>query len=343
MKDTHQKTRSAVRRDHAEDYILTSLVAFAATVVLTRAFLQLTGFPQIGNRVLHIAHALWGGLLLSVAVYLPLAYANRWAIKSSALLGGIGIGLFIDEVGKFITQANDYFFPAALPLIYGIILLNVLVYIHFRRPHNENPRDTMYRVFEGLQDALDGDLDTAEAARIEAQLAIARQSDHTEIARLADAISYYLHKERRHLATAEPDFWKRIVRHVDAFGQLVGRRLHRAIVSALLVVWVVFIAGYITVLIQGSADLAPQVLEWRLVLIAVQVAIGGVILVALATWLTNKEERGLQFAVGGFLISLVALQSVQFYLSQFSAITATLLQLVTLQVLFAYHRWYLRD
>jgi divalent metal cation (Fe/Co/Zn/Cd) transporter len=37
-----------------------------------------------------------------------------WAIQASALLSGIGIGLFINEVGKFITQTNDYFFPPAL-------------------------------------------------------------------------------------------------------------------------------------------------------------------------------------------------------------------------------------
>ncbi|MCJ7736205.1 MAG: hypothetical protein MUQ10_02680 [Anaerolineae bacterium] len=343
MNHRSRKIRSAVRRDHAEDYILTSLVAFAATVVFTRAFLQLTGFPQIGNSVLHVAHAMWGGLFLVIAVYLPLAYANRWAIELSALLGGIGIGLFIDEVGKFITQANDYFFPPALPLIYGIILLNVLMYIHFRRPHNKEPRDAMYRVIEGLQDALDGDLDTAEADRIENQLAIAQQSDRTEIVNLAHAIGDYLHKEQEHLATAEPDFWKRVVRHVDAFGRLVGRRLHGVVVTALLIVWVVFVIGYIVVLIRGGADIDLQVLEWRGVLIAVQVAIGCFMLVALVAWLTNKEDRGLQYALGGFLLSLVAFQSLQFYLSQFSAVTATLLQLVILQILLAYRRWYLRD
>jgi hypothetical protein len=40
---------------------------------------------------------------------------------------------------------------------------------------------------------------------------------------------------------------------------------------------------------------------------------------------------------------LVALQTLYFYLSQFSAITATLLQLVFLLALLAYRRWYLRD
>ena len=61
------RIRSVVRRDQAEKYVLTSLVAFAVTVIVTRAFLQLAGFPQIGNSVLHIAHALWGGLLLFIA------------------------------------------------------------------------------------------------------------------------------------------------------------------------------------------------------------------------------------------------------------------------------------
>jgi len=47
--------------------------------------------------------------------------------------------------------------------------------------------------------------------------------------------------------------------------------------------------------------------------------------------------------VGGYLLSLVALRLLYFYLSQFSAITATLLQLTILQILFAYRRWYLHD
>jgi hypothetical protein len=62
--------------------------------------------------------------------------------------------------------------------------------------------------------------------------------------------------------------------------------------------------------------------------------------VAALLWITKKEELGLKFGVSGFLISLVALQLLYFYLSQFSALTATLLQLAFLLVLFAYRRWY---
>jgi hypothetical protein len=343
MSQRHKTVRSAVRRERAENYILTSLVAFAVTVIATRVFLELSGYPQVGNDVLHIAHALWGGLLLIIAGFLPLAYANRWAIQASALLGGIGTGLFIDEVGKFITQTNDYFFPPALSIIYGLILLNVLVYLAFRRSRERDPRTAMYHVFDGLQEAWDGDLDTAEAAQIEVQLSIAKQSERTEIVALANAVSTYLQKEKGYLAAAEPEIWKRIFAWVDGMGKRLGRRMHHTIISALLILWVAVVISYITVLIHGRANLGSQVLQWRGALIVIQVVIGGLMIFALSAWLTRDEERGLRFAVGGFLFSLVALQTLTFYISQFSAITSTLLQLAFLQILLTYRRWYLRN
>jgi hypothetical protein len=201
----------------------------------------------------------------------------------------------------------------------------------------------LYHAFEGLQDALDGDLDAEEAARIEAQLAIARQSDRDEIVFLADAISHYLQVEKQHLSAAEPGYWKRTAMRVDALGRRLGRRVHRVIISVLLILWVAFVIGYIVVLVQGGANLDSQVVQWRDPLIAIQALIGGLMIVAVLAWLTRHEDRGMKFAISGFLLSLVALQTLYFYLSQFSAITATLLQLAFLQILFAYRRWYLRD
>jgi hypothetical protein len=343
MSGKPKRIRSAVKRDHAEDYLLVSLVAFAVTVILTRGYLELTGYPQLGNSVLHIAHALWGGLLLFVAVLLPLALANRWAIQASAILSGIGTGLFIDEVGKFITQTNDYFFPPALSLIYGFFLINVFVYLYFRRPHRGSPRSVMYRVFEDLQDVLDGHLDTREAVDIEANLAIARQSDRPEIVSLANAIGDFLREEKEHLSTAEPSYWTRITTAFDAFGRHVGHRLHRNIISALLILWVVFVIAFIAVLVLDIPSLDRQVVDWRGALLAIQALVGALMIIATYAWLTGSEERGLNLAVYGFLLSLVALQSLYFYLSQFAAITSTLLQLACLAVLLGYRRWHLGD
>jgi hypothetical protein len=343
MSGKRVKNRSPVRRDQAEGYLLTSLIAFGVTVIVTRTFLEMTGYPQIGNSVLHIAHALWGGLLLFVAAILPLALANRWALWSSALLGGVGIGLFIDEVGKLITQSNDYFFPPSLSIVYGFFLLTVLVYLYFRRPQRPDPRQALYHALEGLRDALDGDLNAEEAARIEKQLAIAKDSNRQEVASLAEAISRCWEVEMQHLSTVEYGFWKRVATKVDGLGRRLGRTRHRTVISLLLILWVVFPIGYIAVLTQGRASLDNQVVQWRGPLIAIQALVGVLMIVAVVAWFVGKEALGLKLSVSGFLLSLVALQTLYFYLSQFSAVTATLLQLAFLQILLAYRRWYLSD
>jgi hypothetical protein len=340
MNEKHKKILSAVRREDADNYILTSLVAFAVTVIFTRVFLQVTGYPQLGNNILHIAHALWGGLFLIIAAFLPLAYANRWAIQASALLGGIGIGLFIDEVGKFITQANDYFYPPALPLIYGFLLLNVFVYLYFRRPHKEDPRVALYHAFDRLLDVLDGDLDTAEADRIKDHLAIAENSERGEILTLVKVISDYFESEKEHLKAAEPDLWKRASDWVNSVSLRIGRRYHRSIIVIILIGWIVFVFGYIITLLIENPNLHPQVIQWKIPLIGIQVVIGTLLVLALRFWFTNNDEIGLKFSIASLLLSLVALQTFYFYITQFSAIAATLLQLAFLQILVVYRHLY---
>lgn len=92
------------------------------TIFAIRGFLATAGYPVVGNESLHIAHMLWGGLMLcGVTLYLLLAKSpNKIA---ATLLAGVGFGLFIDELGKFITRDNDYFFKPAIMLIYLIFLI----------------------------------------------------------------------------------------------------------------------------------------------------------------------------------------------------------------------------
>ena len=111
------------KRVGAEDYLLLTVVAFALTVVATRWYLEFSGYPKVGGGGLHVAHMLWGGLLLVVGALLPMLFVGRRVAHLSAIVTGVGVGLFIDEVGKFITESNDYFFAPAAPLIYGGVLL----------------------------------------------------------------------------------------------------------------------------------------------------------------------------------------------------------------------------
>ncbi|MGD8760208.1 MAG: hypothetical protein PVJ07_08140, partial [Anaerolineales bacterium] len=187
------RIRRPVRRKGAETNLLLTLLSFAFSVAATRLFLEITGYPQLGGGELHIAHVLWGGLFLFVASLLPLILANRWVYAVGALVAGLGVGLFIDEVGKFITQTNDYFYPAAAPIVYAFFLLTVLLYLQMRRPYSADPRAELYRAFEALQEVLDRDLEPTEKAELETTLrGIQRTAKHPNIASLSNELLEFL-------------------------------------------------------------------------------------------------------------------------------------------------------
>src|SRR5204863_357064 len=81
------------------------LEAFLITAVLTvlglRVYLAAAHYPQLGGNGLHIAHVLWGGLAMAIAIGILLALLTWRAHWVAAAVGGAGLGLFIDELGKF--------------------------------------------------------------------------------------------------------------------------------------------------------------------------------------------------------------------------------------------------
>lgn len=57
----------------------TFLVATVTTILAIRFFLYTTGYPQIGGRGLHIAHMLWGGLFMVVALVIFISFLDQLA------------------------------------------------------------------------------------------------------------------------------------------------------------------------------------------------------------------------------------------------------------------------
>jgi len=116
-----------IRDEDAGENLELLLVISVTTILVIRAFLALTGYPQIGSGGLHIAHMLWGGLFMVVSTAMLLLYWNPAVRRTAAFLGGVGFGTFIDELGKFITSDNDYFFQPTIALLYVMFLSGFLL------------------------------------------------------------------------------------------------------------------------------------------------------------------------------------------------------------------------
>lgn len=162
-----------------ENFLISAVVALLAV----RFYLRLTGFPQLGGRGLHIAHMLWGGLLMLVAIFMLLAYLGHRVRQAAAVVGGIGFGLFIDELGKFITSDNNYFYRPAIALIYAVFVLLFIWWRAFGRRWTATEETYLANSLMLMQDAALHELDPREKYRL---LNWLRQSGETGRSLLGD-------------------------------------------------------------------------------------------------------------------------------------------------------------
>lgn len=344
-----------------------ALVSFALSVSLTRLFLSLTGYPQLGGGDLHIAHVLWGGLLLFAAALLPLVMANRLVYSYAAVLAGLGVGLFIDEVGKFITNSNDYFFPAAAPIVYLFFLLTLLLFVWLRSKPPNDPYGELYRSMEILQEMVDRPLTERERRRLEEQLGRVTQQAENELqANLADSILRLVLEDTR-LQKKDEFYWYQQM--TDRFEKwFTPKRLYPLLVIGLLGLGLLALknpfetamrgqmSGFLETIVEDSfagrrisANAAPGLFMARLVF---EVLVGGLLVIASGLMLyrrhigflarvprpsSNSLHWGITLGFVGLLLSLTTMDVFLFYFEQFSTISVVAMQFALLVGL-AYYR-----
>lgn len=228
------------------------LVSAVVTILAIRTQLWLTNYPQLGGSGLHIAHLLYGGIFMAIAIWISLIYMNRRAAGVSAVVGGIGFGFFIDELGKFITSDNDYFFKPAAGIIYLVFILMFLVIRELSRRQRLDQRTALANALAFMPSTVIGDFRDGDEEVVRELLDRADQTDPL------------VAQTRRHFeqVSATPD------RPPSRLSQWIGRQHERvtrlteqpgfgSAVIAVIVIWAVlslFTAAAIEINIGGLDD-----------------------------------------------------------------------------------------
>lgn len=351
-----------VRNPQAANYILLTLVTFAVTVVGTRLYLELAGYPQLGNKIFHIAHALWGGLFLIIAVMLLLIFVNRYMYSAAAIFAGIGVGLFIDEVGKFITQTNDYFFPLAAPIIYVAFLLILVVYLSLRHPRLAQARSEMYDILEEFQEILDDDLQEREYRTLVGRLQpLTQQTERPDLAALAQALLDFLESNTQNI---RPDEETWITRRLDRWQRFEDSRLDRVMLRRVLIV-ILAVLSFLSALtiallllvvfdrntlgdlfvediIRDNARITGMTsFVSYMVLLSGQFVTGVLYIISLVLFWMRREMLAINLGGAALIVSITALNTLNFYFNQFAVVLDSLALFGVLILMLRYRARYL--
>ncbi len=266
--------RTFVRNERAGSLFETFLVAAVASVLVIRFYLAfayryLVPFvPFTGQVVIgpfHLAHMVWGGLLMLAGFIILFAFLGRSSDNTGAVVGGIGFGAFIDSVGKVITLDNDYFYQPVFAIIYIIFVALFLTLRFLQRPRPLTTRAALVNALEYAQQAVLGDLDSEE--RLRTMSLLDRQDpQHPFVAPLRRIVEQaHGRPSRRHRfltqgRQAVRDWYRRLVRKPWFTHVLVG----------------LFVLYAVNSLYQTLADV-----RWSALLVAILI-VGAVVAILLA-------------------------------------------------------------
>jgi len=346
VSETTSLTPRLIRHAQAGHLAELFILHAVGAIIFIRVFLTLTGFPKLGGNGLHIAHMLWGGFFMLAALLLQLFFLNRQMRFATAVLGGIGFGTFIDELGKFITSDNDYFFQPTFMLLY-ILFMGLFFVIKFSIDRTPlSPREHAANALDWLMVSTYQPLDSAQRADLQMHIDKAQWPEETlQTLRALAAGTKVEDKTKIGLYTRTRN------RLDNVFKRIVDTRLFKIVLITifslealaglvLALLFVVIISGMLgsgtsntiqitTSLISGTLPTAadptvsiPDIASLVSAGIQVVLTIIGVIR------LPRDLYAGLRWFRRGLIVDILFGQPLEFYFNQLGALTGLIISLL---------------
>jgi hypothetical protein len=306
------------------------LVSAVVAVLLIRAYLSATGFPQIGGHGLHIAHMLFGGLGMLVALIASLVFLGPRTRVFASIVGGAGFGAFIDELGKFITSDNDYFYQPAVALIYVVFVLLYIATERLAEDSHPTPDERLAQATDVVTGAV---IDGFPRRERESALRLLAESDPTNP--LVPALRQGLVR-----IAASPDPTASLptrlsLRLARGYTWLAGQRGFMTLVLLVAGVSALLSLRALTVTLLADAEnrTVQLYLESTAGLLLIVNLIAGVLLLIGLLHLRRSRLVAYHWFRRAVLVSLLVAQPLAFYAQQWTALLGLALNLVLLSAI----------
>ena len=315
-----------IRNLDAGQLLETFLVSAVAAFLGVRFFLGVTGYPRLGGGGLHIAHMLWGGTLMVAGVLLLLSYLGHRIRRAAAVVAGLGFGLFIDELGKFITSDNNYFYRPTIALIYVVFVLLFLWWRSLERHRVWDEQTYLANALMLLQDAALHDLDPTEKYHLVQWL---RQSGAAGTALLGN-IEQEVAARRPDLPRSSPigARLRWIQRRVE--GVLRSRWTGRIAIAVLLIRLLAAVTASLALVYAPNATGPGETVDLPLLLASA--VSGGLTLVGVVYLILRSRAHALRWFRRSILASIFLTDLFTFYYQQLGAVADLAVDLILLAV-----------
>lgn len=335
------KTPVFYRNINARDHLELFLVSAVSSLLAVRFYLFLTGYPQVGSGSLHIAHVLFGGLFMLSAIVIVVSFLGRRIQRIAALLGGVGFGIFIDELGKFVTRDNNYFFRPTIGIIYAIFISLYLLFNFLSKTSKLSSIEYQLNAMMQLEEAVREDLDPHEKQRIKQLLAKADQASviTQQLLRLVAEVDT--------VPSPVPRLIRQIINRLDrAYVRFWRRRNSNQLIGALFIAEAIFFLLIVLANIFNNFDTIHEFLKGNstyghgLVLgqLASSILVTGYALLGAYRLRSSRAEAFEQFR-RATLVNLFLTEFFIFSRIQFGAIPGFIVNLVLLLALrYALHQ-----
>jgi len=241
---TMKRERLFIRNFDAGSHLETFLITAIATILIIRAFLELTGYPKLGGEKLHVAHVLWGGLFMLVSILMFSTFLGKWRERLAVVVGGVGFGYFIDEVGKFLTHDNDYFFKPSVAVMYVVFILIFLAVRSIETGRHRTRLEYLINAIRELEEIALHGIDVEGKRRILSYFARS-QTDHPLLSSLQNAIAQATPLRARSLSLIRK--WKTAL--TDYYRKIASTRAFRFGIVTFFLVQLVVSVSYVIVLV----------------------------------------------------------------------------------------------